>query len=138
MLAGWIALPAYAQASPAEDAMVGAINEARQSRGLPGLRESPLLSRSAASYSRYMIARDFFGHLSAVRMSTRFSLRGEILAWHSGANPRVRPTLRSWLASPAHRTVILHSRMRYVGAGLARGQFGGRTSSVWTVHFGAL
>ena len=118
--------------------MVAEINDARRSQGVPALRESPLLSESSSSYSRYMLARDYFGHLSSVRASNKFSLKGEILAWHSGSKARVGPTLRSWLGSPSHRRVILHPSMRYVGAGMARGRLGGGDATVWTVHFGRL
>ena len=114
------------------------INEARKARGLAGLRESPLLARSAGSYSRYMLAHDYFGHLETVRASAKFTLRGEVLAWHTGSNPRVGATLRSWIASPAHRAVIFHPKMRYLGAGLARGQLSGRFATVWTIHVGSL
>ncbi len=114
------------------------INQARKARGLGALRESPLLTKSSGSYSRYMLARDYFGHLETVRASTKFTLRGEVLAWHSGSNPRVGATLRSWTTSPAHRAVIFHPRMRYMGAGLARGQLNGRFATVWTIHVGSL
>ena len=139
VLALAIAVPGYAaHAAPAEDAMRAEINQARQSRGLAPLRESPLLTKSAASYSRYMLARDYFGHLETVRASTKFTLRGEVLAWHRGSSPRVGATLRSWLASPPHRAVLLHPRVRYVGAGVERGQLGGRFATVWTIHVGGL
>jgi uncharacterized protein YkwD len=130
------ALPAAAHATPAEESMLAEINEARRESGVPTLRESPLLSESAADYSRYMIARDYFGHLSSLRMSDKFTLKGEVLAWHSGDGPRVGSTLRNWIRSSAHRAVILHPKMRYVGAGLVRGRLGGREASVWTIHFG--
>jgi len=129
---------AQAHASSAEDSMLGELNDARRAYGLTALRDSSLLSESASSYSRYMLARDYFGHLSAVRTSSKFTLKGEVLAWHSGSNPRVGPTVASWLGSPSHRRVILHPRMRYVGAGMARGRLGGGTATVWTIHFGRL
>jgi uncharacterized protein YkwD len=134
-LAIGFALPGMALASPAEEAMLAEIDQARAGRGLPGLRESPDLSESAGAYSRYMIARDYFGHLSSIRMSDRFSLKGEILAWHSGDNARVGPTFRNWMSSSAHRAVLLHPKMRLAGAGLARGRLGGREVTVWTIHF---
>ena len=118
--------------------MLAEIDDARRARGLPALRYSPLLAESASSYSRYMLARDYFGHLSSVRTSGKFTLKGEVLAWRSGSNPRVSPTLSSWLRSGSHRAVILHPKMRYVGAGMERGQFGGGLATVWTVHFGRL
>jgi uncharacterized protein YkwD len=138
VLALAFAVPAYAHAAPAEDTMRAEINDARKAGGLPALRESPLLSKSAASYSRYMLARDYFGHLETVRASSKFAIRGEVLAWYEGSNPRVGATVRTWLSSPAHRMVILHPRMRYVGAGLERGQLGGRFATVWTIHVGSL
>lgn len=113
------------------------INEARKARGLVPLREAPLLTRSAASYSRYMLAHDYFGHLDSVRASSKFSIRGEVLAWHTGSKPRVGGTVSDWMASPAHRAVLLHPRIRYIGAGLERGTLGRRNATVWTVHVGA-
>ena len=133
-----LAFPAHALASASEESMVAAINEARQERGLPGLRTSPLLSESAASYSRYMIARDYFGHLAEVRTSDRFSLKGEVLAWYTGSAPRVGATVRSWMRSPSHRSVLLHPRMRWVGAGVERGNLDGRFCTVWTVQVGRM
>ena len=138
VLAAGIALPAAACASPAEDSMLARIDQVRLDRGLEPLRTSPLLSDSAASYSRYMLARDYFGHLSAVRASNKFTMKGEILAWHTGSEPRVTETLRSWMASPTHRAVILHPKLRYVGAGMERGTLSGRNVTLWTVQFGRL
>jgi len=138
VLAVGFALPALAQASSAEQSMLAEIDDARRANGLQALRESPLLSDSASSYSRYMVVHDYFGHLSAVRASDKFTIKGEILAWHSGSNPRVGPTLASWMRSPSHRRVLLHPKMRYVGAGMVRGRFGGGTGTVWTVQFGRL
>jgi len=135
-LAAGFAFPAVAHASPAEESMVGEINDARRAHGVPALHESPLLSESASSYSRYMLARDYFGHLSSVRTSDKFTLKGEILAWHSGSNPRVGPTFGRWMRSGGHRAVILHPKMRYVGAGMARGSLSGTGATVWTIHFG--
>jgi uncharacterized protein YkwD len=137
MLTFAFAVPA-AHAAPAEDVMRAQVNEARTARGLPPLRESPLLTRSSGGYSRYMLARDYFGHLSTVRASAKFSIRGEVLAWHAGAKARVGSTVRQWLGSSAHRAVLFHPRIRYMGAGLARGQLAGRFATVWTVHVGAL
>lgn len=138
MLTLALTVPTYAHAVPAEDEMRAEINEARKARGLVPLREAPLLARSAAGYSRYMLARDVFGHLESVRASGKFTIRGEVLAWHTGSKPRVRATLRDWMASSAHRGVLMHPRIRYMGAGLERGQLDGRFATVWTIHVGAL
>jgi len=135
-LAVGFAFPALVDASPAEQSMLAEINAARRAHGVPTLRDSPLLSESASSYSRYMLARDYFGHLSAMRVSDRFTLTGEVLGWHAGPNARVGATLRRWMRSGAHRAVILHPKMRYVGAGMARGRLRGTGATVWTVHFG--
>ena len=138
VLAAGLAVPAHAHASASEDSMVAEINEARREQGLAALRTSPLLSDSAASYSRYMLARDYFGHLPEVRASNKFTLKGEVLAWHTGSAPRVGQTVRSWLRSSSHRAVLLHPKVRWVGAGVERGQFGGQYSTVWTVQVGRM
>jgi uncharacterized protein YkwD len=129
---------APAHASSPEGMMLAGIDDIRRANGLPALRDSPLLSGSARSYSLFMLRRDYFGHLSSVRTSDRFSLKGEILAFHRGWRPRVEWTLRRWMQAPSHRTVILHPGMRFAGAGMARGRLGRRPATTWTIHFGRL
>jgi uncharacterized protein YkwD len=69
-------------------------------------------------------------------MSSHFRTRGEVLRIVYGRRSDARETVRQWLQSPSHRSAILHSAMRYAGAGIASGRFHGRTAVITTVHLG--
>jgi uncharacterized protein YkwD len=131
-------VPAGAQANARSTGlrMVAAVNEVRAQHGLGALRPSRSLYRSARSYSRWMLRRDYFGHLPRIRASSRFSLLGEALAWHSGRRAGVSRTVRAWMHSPPHRALILHPGFRWLGAGIARGRLGSRSVTAWVLHLG--
>jgi uncharacterized protein YkwD len=116
--------------------MVAAVNEVRAQHGLTALSASASLHRSARRYARWMLRNDYFGHLGQIRASSRYSMLGENLSWHSGGRPRVGRTVRSWMNSPPHRALILHPGFRWLGAGPARGTLGGRRVTAWVLHFG--
>jgi uncharacterized protein YkwD len=116
--------------------MVAAVNEVRAQNGLPALGASPALHRSARRYARWMLRNDYFGHLGRIRASSRYSMLGENLSWHSGRRARVARTVRRWMNSPPHRALILHPGFRWLGAGPARGTLGGRRVTAWVLHFG--
>ena len=128
---------ALALGSGAEPAMVAAVNRARVARGLRPLRGSRSLNRSAHRYAAWMLRRDYFGHLSRIRASSRFRRLGETLALHFGRRARVRRTVRRWLRSPAHRSLLLSGRFRALGAGRAVGSYRGRRATTWVLHLGA-
>ena len=129
-------LPAAATASP-ESRMLDGINQARAANGLPALRNSPNLDASASHYSRYMLARDYFGHLSRIHASwSRWSWLGENLAMYRGWGTRVGSIVRAWLHSPPHRAVMLGTRYRFAGVGYAHGRMGGRRTTTVTLHVG--
>jgi uncharacterized protein YkwD len=112
------------------------VNAARAQHGLAAFHGSASLHRSASAYARWMLRADYFGHLSRIRASGRFSMLGEAVAWHSGRRPQVRRTVRRWMQSPPHRALILHPGFRWLGAGLARGGLSGRRATMWVLHFG--
>ena len=129
-------LPAAAAASP-ESRMLAGINQARSANGLPALRHSGNLTASASHYSRYMLARNYFGHLSRIAASwSRWSWLGENLAMYPGWGTRVGSIVRAWLRSPPHRAVMLSTRYRFAGVGYAHGRMGGRRATTITLHVG--
>jgi uncharacterized protein YkwD len=129
-------LPAAAEASPGSRMLAG-INQARRAHGLAPLRPSGNLTRSARAYSRYMLARNYFGHLSRIHASwSRWSWVGENLAMYPGWGVRVGSIIRGWLHSPPHRAVMLSPRFRAGGIGYAHGRMGGQRATTVTLHVG--
>jgi len=131
-------LPATAHAGPssAERLMVKQINQARNAYGVPSLRRSGSLARSAHRFGRYLLRTDRFGHTSPIRASRRFRRLGEVLAYHWGYRARIRATVRRWMLSPGHRSAILSPRFRYVGVGKVRGRFSRSRATTWVVQLG--
>jgi len=133
-----LAITSTAQAvSPREArasrAMVGHLNDVRAAYGLPRLRSSRRLRRGAIRHSRRMMRRDVFVH-AALRLSPPFHSMSEVIALRRGFRGTVHKTVRRWLGSPGHRAIILSGGARYVGAGRARGRFGRRLATTWTVR----
>ena len=131
-----LAVAAPAAAVPREPRMVAKINAARERHGLPPLRPSRSLTRSARAYAAHLMRIDWFGHADRIRASPRFRMLGEVLAWHSDRRPRRSGTVRRWLASPGHRKLILKRAFRWIGAGRAVGRFGGGPATIWVVQLG--
>jgi uncharacterized protein YkwD len=124
------------EATAAADPMVGKINRVRRRYGLRPLRASGSLARSSRRFGRYLMRTDRFGHDSHIWASGRFRLKGEVLAWHSGWRARRSSTIRGWMHSPSHRSVLLNGRYRAVGAAPVRGSFGGRRATIWVAQVG--
>jgi uncharacterized protein YkwD len=131
------ALPAAPAAGSAEDQMVAKINSYRSQHGLPGVRKSKSLTRSAERYSWKQLNSGYFGHSSRIQASSKYNRLGEILAYLSGTRAQVSAAFRMWLNSGGHRAVIMDRGFRYVGAGRASGNFRGGKATIWTVQFGS-
>ena len=80
--------------------MIQSINRVRARDGLPSLRASSSLKRSASRFSHRLMATGSFGHAARVQASGRFSRLGEALGMHLGRGVGIRSTLRLWLRSP--------------------------------------
>ena len=122
--------------APAEHAMLRQVNAVRAAHGLGPLRGAPRLERSAGRYARWILRADRFEHQPRIRASSRFRRLGENLELHRGHGPRVRYTVRTWMRSPGHRALILSRGFRWLGAGTAKGRYGGRAATTWVLHFG--
>ena len=131
-----VAVPAPVSADGNQQRMLQALNAERAQHRLAAFRGSPSLHRSASAYARWMLRSEYFGHLSRIRASGRFSMLGEALAWHSGRRARVARTVRNWMHSPPHRALILNPGFRWLGAGMARGRLSGWQATTWVLHFG--
>ena len=127
---------AVAAIPPESAAMIKKVNEARRSNGLAELQTAEVLVDSARSYARYMLARDYFGHLASIRAGGNFLLTGETLEWHSGWRPRVALAFSQWMASPPHRAALMNPAFRLIGTGCVRGRWGSRKATTWVAHLG--
>ncbi len=136
-----IVVPAApADARPANDRLErlarAKINALRARNGVPPLRTSRTLTRSAASYARYMLRTGYFGHLSTIRASRRYRSLGEIILLHRGLHGRPRIAVKYWAKSPGHRYVMLTPKYRSIGIGKASGFFQGHNVTLWVSHVG--
>ena len=129
-------VPSVASAMSPAQRMVKRINEIRSNNGLPKVRLSKSLQRSATRYSRRMMRTGYFGHSSRIRASSRYRALGEILEAHYGRKPMVAFAARNWMNSSPHRSVILSRSFRVAGAGFAMGSYRGKAATMWTMHFG--
>ena len=131
--------PATAVASipPESAAMIKKVNEARRSKGLAELQTAEVLVDSARNYARYMLKRDYFGHLASIHAGGNFMLTGETLEWHSGWRPRVGFAFSQWMGSPSHRAILMSPTFRFIGTGEVRGRWGARKATAWVAHVGA-
>jgi uncharacterized protein YkwD len=129
-------LPSVAAAAEGpEERMIEEINKLRSREGgLPPLRSSSNLERSAGSFSRWLLRHDLLTHRPAVSVTRSYSHSGEALAMHYSRQARVKPTLRTWLSSTAHRGLVLTGSMNLVGIGHASGRRHGRPRTVWVIQ----
>jgi uncharacterized protein YkwD len=132
-----LAAPATALADAKQDALVAAVNYSRASHGLGPLAPSKPLMRSSRALARGLMRLNVFAHPGSINAGGGFRSLGEALSLHRGKNPRYAATVRSWLASPAHRGLVLNPGYTHAGAGIARGVFGGYASTIWVLHVGA-
>ena len=134
-----------------EEHLATAINTTRKRHGLRTLRLVPGLMRSAGKHSLQMACEGYFAHSSPngasffARVKTYYGgnssyfSAGENLLW---AQPRATPhqVVTLWLASPAHRQVLLSPQWRAFGVGVVSathgaGVFAGRTVLLVTGDF---
>jgi uncharacterized protein YkwD len=108
-----------------EASLLNTMNAVRKSSGLPALRVDFHLVHAARGHSADMMRRQYFAHGSvlgrALAAGARGPVFGEDLAWATGINATWVVT--HWLASPAHRAVLLRPSFRRVGIGYSFGTF---------------
>src|SRR5918999_2288535 len=111
------------------DPMVGKINRARRRNGLRRLRVSGRLTRSSRRFGRHLMRADRFGHDSHIWGGGRYRRVGEVLAMHRGWRSRRTATIRGWMRSAGHRSVLLGG-FRLVGVARVRGRLGSRRATI--------
>jgi uncharacterized protein YkwD len=136
LLVGALALPSAAAANSPEQAMLEKVNAYRAAHGVPKVRLSRSLARTANHYSRHMMRSGYFGHASRIHASRRYRTLGEIIEIHRGLKAGVGTAFRAWVNSPPHRSVMLMSQFKVAGAGFVSGRFNGHRDTIWTMQFG--
>jgi uncharacterized protein YkwD len=130
-----------AAVSSQEQNLLRSINQARARQGAPPLRIASALQRAARSHSRTMLRTGNFTHGDWYRRLRRYGANsqklGETIAWGVGSEGTASAIVRTWLASPPHRSTLLDRGFRDVGVGVAVGSFGGYGgTSMATADFG--
>ncbi len=142
MLVLCFAVPASAGASTSlARQVVRGINAQRHAHGLAPLRLASPLGRVAGSHSRFMARVGHLQHESAdgtsattrIRRAMRVRRAGEAIAFASDA----RAIVRSWMASPPHRRLLLSRSYRVVGVGVVRGTYNSYRVLFGTADLGA-
>jgi uncharacterized protein YkwD len=116
------------------------VNQERAAHGLPRLRASSALTRSAQSWSDEMVAHETFSHGSdatarIARAGYHWATAGENIA--SGF-ATARAVMRAWMSDTGHCQNILNPKFRDIGIGInGHSMVGGpRGAATWTQDFG--
>ena len=133
---------AHASRAELQRAVVCIINHERHHRGLPGLRESSRLNRSAQGWTNVMVTHRDFSH--GANFASRISAVG--FDWSNvGENIATGYTtpaavVRAWMASKGHCQNILNPQYRDVGTGVSDNSIAGHSTlaGTWTQDFGLL
>ena len=119
--------------SPAETALLRAMNGARAHAGLAPLRFDPRLEEAARSHTREMLSTNTFAHGAFASRMLRYDvtgvMAGENLAWGTGYRASASAMVAAWLASSEHRANLLRTSFTRVGIGSLDGAFQGRTDA---------
>jgi uncharacterized protein YkwD len=118
--------------SSSEASLLQSMNSVRSSYHLTPLRLDVRLLRAARGHSADMMQRQYFAHGAvagrALAQGARGPVFGEDLAWGTGVGAQW--VVGRWLASPAHRAVLLRPGFSRVGIGIAFGTFVGHGGAV--------
>lgn len=108
------------------NAVLCLVNRVRAAHGLAALHTSGTLGRIAGTTVLGMVREDYFadvGPSGRTPMSLAASAGygspaavGQNIAWGTGANAAPAHIVAAWLASPAHREVLLDGAYRDAGA----------------------
>ena len=131
---------AQASPTPAEAALLQAMNQARAQHGVAPLRIDRRLEAAARAKSRTMLRTGTFAHGNFQRRLSSYRARGpyfgENLAWGVGVHGSAAGVVAMWLTSPSHRANLLRRSFQRVGLGIVVGTFRGYGgTSVVTANF---
>lgn len=146
------ATPGSISAKALSKATLCLLNEERADRNLRPLKSNGKLGKAAKRYSKEMVKRRFFAHVSPSGSTVRTRVArtrymrgvrawaiGENIAFGTGASSTPKSIVRSWMNSPGHRANILNGKYREIGIGIADGAPVATTATVgatYTTNFG--
>ncbi|HEV3047757.1 MAG TPA: CAP domain-containing protein [Solirubrobacteraceae bacterium] len=120
-------MPTGANLKALDAATLCLIDRLRAAHGLSPLRPNGELARVAGAAARAMVREDYFadvGPSGRTPMSLVASTHyrppvavGQNIAWGTGANATPARVVAAWLASPAHREIMLDPQYVAAGAG---------------------
>jgi uncharacterized protein YkwD len=132
----------HATRADLQRSVVCLIDQQRHARGLPGLRESSRLNRSAQGWTNVMVTHRDFSHGAdfAARISAvgfNWSNVGENIATGYTTPSSV---VKAWMASTGHCQNIFNPTYRDVGTGVSGNSIAGYSTlaGTWTQDFGLL
>jgi uncharacterized protein YkwD len=136
-----------AKASPHKlrSALLCLVNRKRAAEGLHALRLDRRLQRAATRHARDMVKHDYFAHQRdggpdlterLDRAGWNGSAWGETIAYGCGASGSPKATLRGWLDSPPHRSIILSGSYRRGGLGVGAEALCGDGGATWVLDVG--
>lgn len=141
---GAAATASSASPSTLRAAMLCVVNRKRAAYGLAPLRLDRRIQKAAGRHARDMRRRNYFAHQRPGGPSLLTRLRragwrghawGENIAYGCGSSGTPRGTVKMWLNSPPHRSLMLASSYRQGGVGVARGAPCGR-GAMWVLDVG--
>lgn len=127
---------ASAGASVTERRALAEINDFRVANGVPPVRPSRSLARSAGRFATHILRVDRLHHHSEVWTTSRFRTAGENLAAQPGNRRDAGRALKRWASSPAHRHILLNPRYTWGGVGREYGRLGRKRATVWVLQLG--
>lgn len=146
------AAPGTVSAVVLKDATLCLLNEERSAAGLRPLSEHKKLEKAATGFSKEMVSKRFFDHVSPSGSTltsrvkkTRYTKGarswsiGENIAWGTGAKATPSAIVDAWMHSAGHKANILDGKFKEIGIGIASGAPVATASSVgatYTTDFG--
>jgi uncharacterized protein YkwD len=135
-----------ASASPGtlRAAMLCLVNRKRAAHGVAPLKIDRRIQKAAGRHARDMWRRNYFAHQRPGGPSLETRLRkagwrghawGENIAYGCGGSGTPRGTVKMWMDSPPHRSLMLSSTYRNGGVGVTNGAPCG-SGSMWVLDVG--
>lgn len=133
-----------ASAGKLRAALLCVVNRKRTANGLRALKVDRKLKKAAGRHARDMLRHGYFAHQRAGgpdltdrlrRAGFRGAAWGETIAYGCGSSGSPRATLRLWMNSPPHRSIILSGTYGRGGIGVTTSAPCGR-GSMWVLDVG--